>query len=211
MEGLVSNLFDDLPDPRRGNALVYPLSDLLFIAFVATLGGARDCCDFAEFARSKREFLQPYLQQKDCTASHGTFSRLFRRLDPGHFLDWFVNLMREIVALKEGMSDLPGVLAVDGKTLRRTHDRASHTPALHVVCAYLGDHGLVLAEQATEDRSNEIPTVRALLKMLDPSNTIVTADAMHCQRETAEQVCNPCARLWAPMQVRKSAPCVITP
>ena len=86
------------------------------------------------------------------------------------------------------MSDLPGVLAVDGKTLRRTHDRASHTPAFHVVCAYLGDHGLVLAEQATEDRSNEIPTVRALLKMLDLSNTIITADAMHCQREPAEQV-----------------------
>ena len=54
--------------------------------------------------------------------------------------------------------------------------------------SFVGDHGLVLAEQATEDRSNEIPTVRALLKMLDLSNTIITADAMHCQRETAEQV-----------------------
>jgi predicted transposase YbfD/YdcC len=136
----------------------------------------------ALFGRSKREFLQEFLRLEQGIPSHDTFSRVFRLLDPGQFHAWFIGFMRQFSETCEG------VVAIDGKTLRRSFDRASAASPLHLVSAWAADQRLVLGQLAVGDKSNEIVAVPKLLKLLSLKGRIVTADAMSCQRKIAQQV-----------------------
>jgi predicted transposase YbfD/YdcC len=173
--------FDDLEDPRAANAR-HDLHEILLIAFCAVLCGAEDCSDMALFGRSKTAFFREFLTLRHGIPSHDTFTRLFRDLDPAGFHDCFLGFMRRFA------ETIAGVVAMDGKTLRRSFDRAAGQSPLHLVCAWAAEQRLVLGQVAVEDRSNEITAVPKLLAMLSLRGRIVTADALLCQRAIAGQV-----------------------
>lgn len=177
----VTRCFSDLPDPRGRNAR-HELDEILFIALCAVLCGAEDCSDMALFGQSKEPFLRRFLTLPHGIPSHDTFSRVFRHLDPDAFHDRFLDFMSCFAEQVEG------VVAVDGKTLRRSYDRAAAQSPLHLVSLWAADQRLVLGQRAVDEKSNEITAVPELLKLLSLSGVTVTADAMHCQRALSRQI-----------------------
>jgi predicted transposase YbfD/YdcC len=174
--------WEGLEDPRSGNAALHDFHELLVIALCAVLCGGQGAVDMALFAREKEPFLRGFLDLSNGPPSHDTFSRLFRNLDPDQFRLSFQQFMAQFSAQTQG------VVAIDGKVLRRSFDRASGKSALHMVSAWGCEQRLVLAQIATEDKSNEITAVPKLLEMLALKGTIVTADALNCQRAIAQQI-----------------------
>ncbi len=174
-------VFADLEDPRDTNAR-HDLHDILLIALCTVLCGGEDCSDMALFGRAKEPFLRQFLTLRHGIPSHDTFSRVFRHLDPAQFHACFVTFMRRFA---EGCQ---GVLAIDGKTLRRSFDRAAGRSPLHLVSAWAVEQRLVLGQVATDEKSNEITAVPQLLRLLSLKGLTVTADALNCQREIAAQV-----------------------
>jgi predicted transposase YbfD/YdcC len=174
--------WEGLEDPRNGNAALHDFHELLMIALCCVLCGGQGAVDMALFAEAKEPFLRSFLTLANGLPSHDTFSRLFRNLDPDQFRDSFQRFMRQF------SEQLQGVVAIDGKVLRRSFDQASGKSALHMVSAWGSEQRLVLAQIATDAKSNEITAVPKLLRMLALKGTIVTADALNCQRAIAEQI-----------------------
>jgi len=181
LEGFRS-VFADLEDPRTGNAQRHDLHEILLIALCTILCGGEDCSDMAVFGRAKEPFLRQFLRLEHGIPSHDTFSRVFRLLDPAQFHACFLAFMRQFA---EGCQ---GVVAIDGKTLRRSFDRAAGLSPLHLVSAWAVEQRLVLGQVAVADQSNEITAVPQLLRMLRLEGVMVTADALNCQRDIAQQV-----------------------
>lgn len=173
--------FEGLPDPRAGNVR-HDLLEVLMIALCAVLCGGERCTDMAEFAEQKAPFLRRFLRLRHGPPSHDTFSRVFRALDPEAFGNCFQVFMDRFFEVHED------VVAIDGKTLRRSFDKASGGSALHMVSAWATGQRLVLGQVAVDAKSNEITAVPELLKMLSLKGTIITADAMHCQRGIARRI-----------------------
>src|SRR6267142_2152150 len=144
----------------------------------AVLCGGQGSVDMGLFAKSKEPFLRGFLKLENGVPSHDTFSRLFRMLDPEQFRAAFQRFMA-------GFSEqCEGVVAIDGKVLRRSFDRAGGKSPLHMVSAWGCDQRLVLAQIATDAKSNEITAVPKLLEMLSLKGTTVTVDALNCQQGT---------------------------
>lgn len=180
--GWLDACFAELPDPRTGNATRHDLIEVVTIALVASVCGAESCVDFADFARDRERMFRDFLKLENGLPSHDTFSRLFRLLDPQAFNACFGRFL-------DGLGqDGRGVLAIDGKTLRRSFDRAAGGSALQVVTAFACDARLVLGQAAVPAGGNEITAARALLGLLDLTGMLVTGDAIHCQTETAALV-----------------------
>src|SRR5271166_5561642 len=174
--------WEGLEDPRTGNAGLHDFHELLMIALWAVLCGGQGAVDMALFARAKEPFLRGFLKLANGVPSHDTFSRLFRLLDPMQFRAAFQRFM---ASFAEGFQ---GVVAIDGKVVRRSFDRASGKSPLHMVSAWGCEQRLVLAQIATDAKSNEITAVPKLLEMLSLNGTIVTTDALNCQRAIAQQI-----------------------
>lgn len=174
--------WEGLDDPRCGNAARHDFHELLMIALCCVLCGGQGAVDMAVFAEAKEPFLRSFLTLANGLPSHDTFSRLFRTLDPDQFRDSFQRFMAQF------SEQLQGVVAIDGKVLRRSFDRASGKSALHMVSAWGSEQRLVLAQIATDAKSNEITAVPKLLRMLTLKGTVVTTDALNCQRTIAEQI-----------------------
>jgi predicted transposase YbfD/YdcC len=177
-----ASCFENLEDPRSGNAALHDFHTLLIIALCAVLCGGQGAVDMALFARAKEPFPREFLDLKNGPPSHDTFSRLFRHLDPDQFRTAFQRFMTAF------SQTCQGVIAIDGKVLRRSFDRASSKSALHMVSAWGCEQRMVLAQIATDAKSNEITAVPKLLKMLSLKDTIVTVDALNCQRTIAQQI-----------------------
>jgi len=174
--------WEGLEDPRTGNAGLHDFHELLMIALCTVLGGGQGAVDMAVFAKAKEQFLRGFLKLENGLPSHDTFSRLFRMLEPSKFQAAFQRFMA-------GFSEqCQGVVAIDGKVLRRSFDHASGKSALHMVSAWGCEQRIVLAQIATDAKSNEITAVPKLLEMLSLKGTIVTADALNCQRAIAQQI-----------------------
>jgi predicted transposase YbfD/YdcC len=174
--------WEDLADPRTGNAGLHNFHELLVIALCTVLWGGQGAVDMARFAEAKEPFLRGFLKLEKGIPSHDTFSRLFRLLDPVQFGAAFQRFMTRF------SDTVRGVVAIDGKVLRRSFDRTSGKSALHMVSAWGCEQRMVLAQIATDAKSNEITAVPKLLKMLSLKGTIVTADALNCQRAIAQQI-----------------------
>lgn len=176
--------FDALPDPRTGNAKRHDLLELLVIALTAAVCGAESCSDFADFAVDREGLFGAFLRLKNGVPSHDTFSRVFRLLDPEAFARCFTRFVEALGAAGEG------VIAIDGKTLRRSFDDAARGNPLAVVTAFASSTRLVIGQRRfrAADGDSEILAARALLTCLDLGGRLVTADAMHCQNETAELI-----------------------
>lgn len=176
-----TSCFDNLPAPRGSNVR-YPLNEVLFFALCAVISGAEDCSDMALFARSKADFLGRFLSLPHGTPSHDTFSRVFRYLDPRAFHERFLTFMSDFAAKVEG------VVAVDGKSLRRAYDHVDGQSPLHLVNVWAAEQRLVLGQLSVDKKSNEIQAVPELLEWLSLSDVTIMADAMHCQRSLSEQI-----------------------
>jgi predicted transposase YbfD/YdcC len=177
--------FSDLEDPRGSNAL-HDLTELLFIALLATLCGATSCCDMALFAHIKEELLRSVLELKHDLPSHDTFSRVFRMIDPKAFEKVFQHFMKAFFAHLK-LQRAKGVVAIDGKALRCAYERGkSHMPAL-MVTAWGAQTRMALANVLAED-GGEAAAALVLIEFLQLKDCIVTADALHCRRDTAEAI-----------------------
>jgi predicted transposase YbfD/YdcC len=176
------DILGEIPDPRQGNAQRHDLLDMLTIALVASVCGAESCVDFAEFAEDREPLLREFLSLENGLPSHDTFSRVFRLLDPEAFGRAFEAFLDDLGAAGVG------VLAIDGKTLRRSFDRAAGRSALHVVTAFGAGARVAIGQRAVAEGENEILAARALLSTLALDGLLVTGDAMHAQTETAALV-----------------------
>ena len=174
--------FEEIEDPRSGNAIRHGFSELLMIALCAVLCGGESCVDMADFTEEKEDFLREFLPLNNGLPSHDTFSRLFRALEPEQFRRCFQAFMAQFTQACQG------VIAIDGKVLRRSFDTASAKSCLHMVSAWGCEQRLVLGQIATDEKSNEITAVPKLLEMLSLTGCVVTVDALNCQRTIAAQI-----------------------
>jgi len=177
--------FQDLDDPR-GPRVWHRFSDMLVIAMLAIICGADGWTEVALFGKSKRKWLASFLALPHGIPSHDTFGRLFAALDPEQFERCFQNWTAALAA----RSTCGGgrLIAADGKTVRRSFDKASGREAIHMVSAWSASNRLVLGQLTCDAKSNEITALPKLLAMLDLGGAVVTADAMHCQKKTARQI-----------------------
>jgi predicted transposase YbfD/YdcC len=177
--------FGDLPDPRADNAW-HALVEVLFIALLASLCGATSCSDMAEFGRSKEPLLRQILTLKHGIPSHDTFSRLFRMLDPEAFEVAFGRFM---AAFAEGakIKAPKGVVAFDGKALRRAYERGQSFMPRIMVTAWAAKTRMTLASTLAPD-GNEAEAALQLVSLLRLKGCVVTADALHCHRAMAAAI-----------------------
>jgi predicted transposase YbfD/YdcC len=173
----------ELTDPRIDRTRLHDLLDIVAIAICAVVAGAESWDDIEDFGNAKHAWLKTFLALPNGIPSHDTFRRLFERLDPDEFQRGF---LRWIEALHEATERR--VIAIDGKCLRRSFDRAKGRSALHLVHARATANHLLLGQVAVDEKSNEITAIPVLLKMLEVSGAIVTIDAMGCQKEIARTI-----------------------
>ncbi|OLE68896.1 MAG: ISAs1 family transposase [Cyanobacteria bacterium 13_1_40CM_2_61_4] len=175
--------FGGLADPRIDRHKEHKLIDLLVIAICAILCGANDWVAVETFGKAKREWFQQFLELPHGIPSHDTFGRVFALLSPEHLQGCFLGWIQAVAQVTDGQ-----VVAIDGKTLRRSYDRRSARAAIHMVSAWATQNRVVLGQLKTEEKSNEITAIPELLKMLDVQGCIVTIDAMGCQKAIAKQI-----------------------
>lgn len=173
----------EVPDPRIERTKHHLLSDILAIAILAELCGADSFTEIAQFGRAREPWLRTFLALPHGIPSHDTFNRVFARLDR-HALAACLTRWAQSVACLALKADGSGeVVAIDGKTARRSHDRGTAQAALHTVSAWATEHQLVLGQVKTQVHSNEITAIPELLALLELRGTTVTIDAIGCQKE----------------------------
>ena len=175
--------FAPLTDPRADRGQEHLLLDIITVALCAVSCGADGWVAVETFGRAKAAWLRTFLALPGGLPSHDTFGRVFARLDPAEFRRCFLSWVGAVVPGTVGQ-----VVALDGKTLRRSHDRANGKAARHMVSAWACGSGLVLGQVAVDDKSNEITAIPALLRLLALDGATVTIDAMGCQTAIAAQI-----------------------
>jgi predicted transposase YbfD/YdcC len=181
-QATIAAYFAVLEDPRRHNRR-HRLLDIVVIAICAAICGADGWEDVELFGEAKEEWLKGFLELPHGTPSDDTYRRVFAALDAGEFQSCFMDWIEAVEELTEGQ-----VIAVDGKTLRRSHDRSKGKKALQMVSAWASANGVVLGQRKVDGESNEITAVPELLDTLEIAGCIVTLDAIHCQTETVETI-----------------------
>lgn len=180
---VVKTHFEKVTDPRVNRGCNHNLVEMVFLALTATLCGAQGWADVERFAKSKREWFLRFVTLEHGIPSHDTFGRVFARLDTVEFLSAMHAWVDSFAHSLRGQG-----VAIDGKTLRGSFDRAAGKSALHTITAYACDLRICLRQMSVDEKSNEIPAVRDLLKLMELSGATVTLDAMHCQVETAAAI-----------------------
>jgi predicted transposase YbfD/YdcC len=174
--------FSALEDPRQSWKVIYPLPEILLVVLCATLAGAEDFVEARLWAHRNIAFLRRFVPFAHGVPSHDTLNDVVNALDPTLFKTCFVAWVED---LREAE---PDIVAIDGKTSRRTHDRAKGRAPLHLVSAWASRQRLVLGQQATDAKSNEITAIPLLLERLALTGALVTLDAMGCQTRIAEAI-----------------------
>lgn len=181
LEGIKSH-FAEVQDPRQHGKIDHPLINIIFITICGVLCGADDWVAIATFAQAQERWLARYLDLENGIPSHDTLGRTFAVIKNQAFQQGFLNWMSSVSQLIEG------VVAIDGKQLRRSHDKGIDKAAIHMVSAWSVANGLVLGQRKVDEKSNEITAIPQLLEALDLKDCIVTIDAMGCQTEIAQQI-----------------------
>ena len=174
--------FAELKDPRVERNREHLLEEILLISIAAVLSGAESWNDIAEYGEDKLEWLKRFLTLPSGIPSHDTFNRVFAALDPEEMEKGFVAWVSSIAKLTAGE-----VVAIDGKALRGTRESGKKT-LVHMVSAWAEGNGLVLAQRKVDEKSNEITAIPKLLAALELAGTVVTIDAMGCQRSIAAKI-----------------------
>jgi len=175
--------FGDLTDPRIDRTKLHKLLDILVIAICAVIAGADNWEDVEEFGKARLVWFQTFLELPNGIPSHDTFTRVFARLDPEQFQAGFLSWMSAASEVVGGQ-----VIAIDGKVLRRSHDKGIGKAAIDMVSAWATANRLVLGQVKVDEKSNEITAIPQLLEVLEVSGCIVTIDAMGCQTEIAAKI-----------------------
>jgi predicted transposase YbfD/YdcC len=175
------NHFKDMPDHRQRGKVMYPLDEVLLLALLAVLAGAESFVDIARFGCKKLDLLRRFRPFADGTPSHDHLGDIFAALDAGHFQRCFVAWVASLIGVPEG------VVAIDGKTVRRSGKKAGKG-AIHMVSAFAASQRLVLGQVKVAEKSNEITAIPKLLDMLVVEGAIITIDAMGCQRAIAQKI-----------------------
>lgn len=178
--------FAIVEDPRMDRQKKHKLIDIIAIAVCAVIAGADSWTEVEAFGKAKREWLSSFLNLKNGIPSHDTFGRVFSLLDPAKFQEAFQHWVMAI------QGEVEGIVAIDGKTVRRSYDHAKKNNAIHIVSAWAAQSGLSLGQVKVDDKSNEITAIPELLRMLDLKGCLVTIDAMGCQRDIAQEILDGC-------------------
>ncbi len=179
----LQSCLDPLEDPRVVERCKHSLLNVVTMAICAMICGANDWENIALYARTKRNFFKQFLDLSNGTPSADTFSRVFSVLDPAQLETCYRTWLQQVV-------DLNAIthIAIDGKTIRRSHDKKGNKPPLHIVSAFASENGLVLSQVKTEEKSNEITAIPDLLDKLVLDSSVVTVDAMGCQHKIVEKI-----------------------
>jgi predicted transposase YbfD/YdcC len=174
--------FQGLPDPRQLGKVVYPLDEVLLLSLMAVLAGAEAFTDIARFGQKKLELLRRFRPYRDGTPPHDTLGDIFASLDAETFQQCFVAWVASVTGTPTG------VVAIDGKTVRRSGRKKDSKAPIHMVSAFAARQRLVLGQVKVDDKSNEIVAIPRLLDLLAIDGAIVTIDAMGCQRAIATTI-----------------------
>jgi len=183
MSASIIEHFDPLPDFRVERNQLYPLPEILLLVISAALGGAEGWEAIEELGKAKLEWLRKLAPFSHGIASPDCMAYVICRLPPKAFQECFVSWTRAVADATGGE-----LVAVDDKTARGSRDRRRGTSALHLVSAWGGRNRLVLGQEATAEKSNEITAIPKLLELLELKGCIVTIDAMGCQTKIAAQI-----------------------
>lgn len=179
----ISDHFAGLEDPRMDRTKLHQLFDIIIVAICAVICGADSWVEIEEFGNAKIDWFRTLLELPNDIPSHDTFGRVFALLDPDQFRCCFVSWIQAISHITDGE-----VVALDGKTLRRSHDSTLGKAAIHMVSAWASSNRLVLGQLKVDEKSNEITAIPELLRLLALKGCIVTIDAMGCQTEIAQTI-----------------------
>lgn len=175
--------FADLPDPRLNRRKRHELTDIFVVTLCAVLTGAEGWTEVEQFGKVRIDWLRTFLKLENGIPSHDTFGRVFRLIDPEEFGRRFLDWIQSVCLQGDGR-----IVAIDGKTLRRSYDRRDNKAAIHMISAWAVENRVVLGQLKTEEKSNEITAIPELLKLLDVKGCIVTLDAMGCQKKIARHI-----------------------
>jgi len=182
LEGSIMAYFAAIPDPRIARSRLHPLESILVLSLLAVICGADSFVGIEEFGLGKEAWLSTFLALPNGIPSHDTIGRVFAMLNPKALTEAFRGWMSAVAGLTKG-----GVVALDGKTLRRSF-RKPGSGFVHMVSAWSAQNRVVLAQVKTEEKSNEITAIPRLLELLDIRGCRVTIDAMGCQKEIAAKI-----------------------
>ena len=175
--------FAPLSDPRVEGRTAYPLLNIVFMAICAVICGVETFTGMEVFAESKRGWLSRFLALSAGIPSHDTFNDVLAHLDPAEFERCLLSWVTSLVAVSAGQ-----ILAIDGKTLRGSYDKADRKAALHMVSVWATKNQLSLGQQAVAAKSNEITAIPQLLELVEIAGGLVTIDAMGCQKQIAAKI-----------------------
>ncbi|MDO8589010.1 MAG: ISAs1 family transposase [Armatimonadota bacterium] len=175
--------FEELPDPRMERLRLHSLMDILFISVCAVICGATSFVDMHDFGCAKLKWFKKKLELKNGIPSHDTFRRVFSLIDPGEFRACFMAWTQAISKAVGG-----DIIALDGKTLRRSFDTATGLSAVHVLNAWSSANDFCVGQMKVDGKSNEITAMPELIKLMDIRGSVITADALNCQKEIASQI-----------------------
>lgn len=178
--GLIT-ILEEVPDPRVTATVDHDLPDILTIALCTILCGGDSFYDMEEFGEVRRDWLKTFLRLRNGAPKHDTYNRIFQALDPERFSDCLSRWTQSVRAVLGGE-----VVALDGKAMRRALKKGEDPRV--IVSAWATESGLLLGQRKVKDKSNEITAVPELLRALELAGCIVTADALHCQRNTAKEI-----------------------
>lgn len=178
------NSFNDMDDPRGGNAPRHKFCDLMTISLLCALCGGETAVDMEHFGQMKEDFLREFLELPHGIPCHDAYSRLFRLMKPTSFQGFFDKFRADFAA---GAEEEPAI-AIDGTEMRRSFDKAAGQSNMNIVTAFAHGARLTLGIAESAKGGGEILALRELIKMLDIPGITITADALHCQRETCELI-----------------------
>lgn len=181
--GSILHHFSDIEDPRVNRQKKHELQDILFITLCGVISGADNWVMIEQFGNSKVDWFTDQLSLKNGIPSHDTFGDVFAAIDTEQFSQCFTRWVNDLATLSEGQ-----IIAIDGKSVRRSVDNASKKAAIHMVSAWAQSNSLVLGQVKVDEKSNEITAIPKLLERLNIAGAIVTIDAMGCQKKIAEQI-----------------------
>lgn len=178
------HIFENIPDPRAENPnKLYSVAQIVFQTIAAVASGCEHWTEVEDFGEDKKGWIAKYVEVGETMPSHDTLSDFFKRLKGDVFAEVFIEWTRGICQLTEGE-----VVAIDGKTMRRSHQRSIGKEAIHLISAWASSNKIVLAQRAVDSKSNEITAIPALLRLLELKGALVSIDAIGCQHQIAKQI-----------------------
>lgn len=178
----VDYYFETIHDPRHHNK-IHKLIDIIILSIAAVVAGADTYQQIENFGKKRTKWLKKFLTLPAGIPSHDTIGRVFERINPNEFQNSFKLWIESITQITKGQ-----VIAIDGKTLRRSHDNSKNKKAIHMISAWAASNNVVLGQLKTADKSNEVTAIPYLLRMLDISGCIITIDAMGTQKKIAQTI-----------------------